>query len=169
MGLESLPGCTGDLGAMQGALNKMAPASKQWRQAADWARELAQLVSTMQAWLSRSLCSTTIPFQKVLLSGPVSASSQSSTICLNPCSYLLSWPSWCCSEVATDATRVWLTFFLQRFQLVPETWATAFFIGGVHPAYPAPICSATLPLCSLHLECPQTQQLKGRHALDAAG
>lgn len=53
-----------DLGGMQGSLNKMAPASRQWRQAADWARELAQLVDTMQTWLARQLCSA-LPFQKV--------------------------------------------------------------------------------------------------------
>ena len=53
-----------DLGSMQGSLNKMAPASWQWRQAADWARELAQLVDTMQTWLARQLCSA-LPFQKV--------------------------------------------------------------------------------------------------------
>ena len=53
-----------DLGAMQGSLNKMAPASRQWRQAADWARELAQLVDTMQTWLARRL-SCALPFQKV--------------------------------------------------------------------------------------------------------
>ena len=53
-----------DLGGMQGSLNKMAPASRQWRQAADWARELAQLVDTMQAWLTRQL-SSSLPFQKV--------------------------------------------------------------------------------------------------------
>ena len=53
-----------DLGGMQGSLNKMAPASRQWRQAADWARELAQLVDTMQTWLARQL-SSALPFQKV--------------------------------------------------------------------------------------------------------
>ena len=53
-----------DLGGMQGSLNKMAPASRQWRQAADWARELAQLVDTMQTWLARQLCSA-LPFQQV--------------------------------------------------------------------------------------------------------
>ena len=53
-----------DLGGMQGSLNKMAPASRQWRQAADWARELAQLVDTMQKWLARQL-SSALPFQKV--------------------------------------------------------------------------------------------------------
>jgi len=51
---------------MQGSLNKMAPASRQWRQAADWARELAHLVDTMQTWLARQLSSTSLPFQKVL-------------------------------------------------------------------------------------------------------
>jgi hypothetical protein len=51
---------------MQGSLNKMAPASRQWRQAADWARELADLVDTMQTWLARQLSSTSLPFQKVL-------------------------------------------------------------------------------------------------------
>lgn len=55
-----------DLGGMQGSLNKMAPASRQWRQAADWARELAHLVDTMQTWLARQLSSTSLPFQKVL-------------------------------------------------------------------------------------------------------
>ena len=54
-----------ELGRMQGSLNKMAPASRQWRQAADWARELAHLVDTMQAWLARQLSSTRLPFQKV--------------------------------------------------------------------------------------------------------
>lgn len=53
-----------DLGGMQGSLNKMAPASRQWRQAADWARELAQLVDIMQKWLARQL-SSALPFQKV--------------------------------------------------------------------------------------------------------
>lgn len=53
-----------DLGGMQGSLNKMAPASRQWRQAADWARELAQLVDTMQTWLARQL-SSALPLQKV--------------------------------------------------------------------------------------------------------
>lgn len=60
-----------ELGRMQGSLNKMAPANRQWRQAADWARELAHLVDTMQAWLARQLSSTRLPFQKVC-----SASSQ---------------------------------------------------------------------------------------------
>ena len=54
---------------MQGSLNKMAPANRQWRQAADWARELAHLVDTMQTWLARQLSSTRLPFQKVC-SGP---------------------------------------------------------------------------------------------------
>ena len=58
-----------ELGRMQGSLNKMAPANRQWRQAADWARELAHLVDTMQAWLARQLSSTRLPFQKVC-SGP---------------------------------------------------------------------------------------------------
>ena len=53
------------MGRMQGSLNKMAPASRQWRQAADFARELAHLVDALQGWLARSLCSTTLPFQKV--------------------------------------------------------------------------------------------------------
>lgn len=55
---------TGDMGRMQGSLNKMAPASRQWRQAADFARELAHLVDSMQGWLARTLCSSTLPFQK---------------------------------------------------------------------------------------------------------
>ena len=50
---------------MQGSLNKMAPASRQWRQAADWARELGGLVDTLQAWLLRQLRSTALPFHKV--------------------------------------------------------------------------------------------------------
>lgn len=54
-----------DLGRMQGSLNKMAPASRQWRQAADWARELAGLVETMQGWLARQLGSSKLTFQKV--------------------------------------------------------------------------------------------------------
>ena len=56
--------CAVDLGGMQGSLNKMAPASRQWRQAADWARELAHLVDSMQTWLARQLTSS-LPFQKV--------------------------------------------------------------------------------------------------------
>ncbi|DBB13972.1 TPA: Fanconi anemia group J protein [Trebouxia sp. C0006] len=64
MSTDDLQALALDLGGMQGSLNKMAPASRQWRQAADWARELAHLVDTMQTWLARQLSSTSLPFQK---------------------------------------------------------------------------------------------------------